>query len=56
MLTAVDFFPPENTQFCAISPGNVHFKKSVKYNLKTGINDKWRIAGRASKAAALGIA
>jgi hypothetical protein len=40
MAAALIFHPPENSSFFANSPGNVCFKKSVKYNFKTGINDK----------------
>jgi hypothetical protein len=34
------FSMPEKARFFAISPGNVHFKKSVKYNVKAAFNHK----------------
>ena len=56
MLTTVDFSPPQDARFCIYSPENVHFKKSVKYNLKTGINHKGHKSGRISGVAVLEIA
>jgi hypothetical protein len=42
------FLPPQNARFFANAARNVYFKKSVKYNFKTSINDK-----RAKLAASL---
>jgi hypothetical protein len=55
MLTAVDFHPPQNARFLLNSSRNVYLKKSVKYNFKTRINDKWRKDGRATEAEVLRI-
>jgi hypothetical protein len=38
MAAVCNFYPPENARFLLNSSINVHFKKSVKYNLKTAIN------------------
>jgi hypothetical protein len=37
---AAYFMPPQKSRLFAFSPGNMRFKKSVKYNSSTGINQK----------------
>jgi hypothetical protein len=50
------FFSRQKVRFSANSPGNLHFENPVKYNLRTGINDKGRNCRSIAGAVALEIA
>jgi hypothetical protein len=56
MPAVIGFSPPQDARFCAFSRRNVHFKKSVKYNVRTAINHKAAPGGPGSAADALEIA
>jgi hypothetical protein len=49
-------FSRQNARFSANSPGNLHFRNPVKYNLRPRINNKSGTAGRILEAVAFEIA